>query len=252
MSDELTEAILGSRGRLEKRLSDINKITEVNEIIMLVVEKNLETIKKDLELIGRGGGTMKIINNSIALLEKTTNSPEVLALKIIIREQIIVLLTGSLENYLSDTIKVIGNTKPEFFRFKSESENISFNQSMLLDGFTLGDAILEHIENKKYSFQDLKSTIDVFENYLDISLVVDEIKDLLILMAAMRHIIIHNNSIVDRKFLKQIRDTSYKNNYFLSKHISVDDKTIDDMMSAIKELSDQITSSVINRDDDEN
>lgn len=247
MSEELEEAVLSAREALEKRLADISRITEINEIIMMVVEKNLAAIKKDLEAIGRGGGTMKIIDHSLTLLSNTTTNPKVIELKKVIREQILVLLTGSLESYLSDIVRIIGNIQPDFFRFKVENENISFNQAMLRNSFTLGDAILEHIENKKYSFQDLKSTIDVFENYLDISLDVVDVKDELILMAATRHLIVHNNSIIDRKFLKQIRDTKYRDNFTLGGAIDVDDDLIESMTISIKELADRVIASIIGR-----
>ncbi len=247
MSEELEEGVLSARKALEKRLADIGRITEINEIIMMVVEKNLAAIKKDLETIGRGGGTMKIIDHSLMLLSNTTTNPKVIELKKIIREQILVLLTGSLESYLSDIVRIIGNSQPDFFRFKTENENISFNQAMLRDSFTLGDAILEHIDNKKYSFQDLKSTIDVFDNYLAIALDLSDIKDELILMAAMRHVIVHNNSTVDRKFLKQIRDTEYKDNLTLGSAIDVDDDLIESMTMSIKELADRVIAGIIGR-----
>ena len=120
---------------------------------------------------------------------------------------------------------------------------------MLQSGFTLGDAILEHIENKKYSFQDLKSTLDVYSNYLAIELDVEEYKDQLILMAAARHIVVHNSSLVDRKFLKQVRDTVYKDTYKLGKHIEVDDSLIEGSKSSIASLADQIVSSIVNREE---
>jgi hypothetical protein len=249
MSDELSINILELREQLEKRLSDISKITEINDIILLVVEKNLAAVKKDLETIGRGGGTMKIIENSLRILASTTKNPEVVELKSIIKEQLLVLYTGSLETFLSDVIRTIGNTQPDFFKFRTENENITFNQAMLQSGFTLGDAILEHIENKKYSFQDLKSTLDVYSNYLAIELDVEEYKDQLILMAATRHIVVHNSSLVDRKFLKQVRDTVYKDTYKLGKHIEVDDSLIEGSKSSIASLADQIVSSIVNREE---
>ena len=249
MTDELSSAILASREKLEKRLSDIGKITEINDLILLIVEKNLASVKRDLESIGRGGGAMAKIDHALRVLSSTTTNPQVVEQKAIIREQLLVLYTGSLESYLSDTIKLIGNTQPDFFRFKTENENISFNQGMLQDSFTLGDAILEHIENKKYSFQDLKSTLDVFNNYLGIELDVEEYKDRLILMAATRHIIVHNNSIVDRKFLKQIRDTVYSDKYSLGKMVEVDENMTTEIGQAISELADQVVASIINRDE---
>lgn len=250
MNTELTANILQARENLERRLSDIGKISEINELIMLVVEKNLESIKQDLESIGRGGGTMKKIDHALAILATTTSNPQVMDLKKIIREQIIVLYMGSLESFLSDAIRIVGNTKPNFFKFKSENENITFNQAMLQNNFTLGDAILEHIENKKYSFQDLKSTLDVFENYLDISLDVDEYKDQLILMAASRHIIVHNSSVIDRRFLKQIRDTPWAKIYKLDKSLEVEDTMISEVLLAVQAFSDQIVAAMISRDDD--
>ncbi|MFZ1801699.1 MAG: hypothetical protein WAW62_01150 [Candidatus Saccharimonas aalborgensis] len=250
MNDELTSAIISNREKLEKRIGDIGRITEINELMLLVVQKNLAAIKKDLEQIGKGGGTAKIIDHSLQLLENTTKSPEVLALKKIIREQIIVLYMGSSETFLSDTIKSVGNIKPEYFRFKTENENITFNQSMLKSNFTLGDALLEHIENKNYSFQDLKSTLNVFTNYLDIQLDVEDIKDSLIFMAATRHIIVHNSSVVDKKFLKQIRETSWAELYSEGDNIDVDQAMLDGMLIAVQQFADLVVAAMIERDEE--
>lgn len=249
MNSDLTNAIVENREKLEKRLGDIGRITEVNEIVMLVVQKNLEVVKSDLKKIRKGGGTAKIIDHSLLLLDKTTSSPEIIDLKKIIREQIVVLYMGSVETFLSDTIKTIGNIKPDFFKFREEKENITFNQSMLQSNFTLGDAILEHIENKNYSFQDLKSTLGVFSHYLDISLDIEELKDPLILMAATRHIIVHNSSIVDRKFIKQIRDTSWSDLYGEDDPIEIDQIILDTMLIAVQQFADTVVAAIIERDD---
>lgn len=251
MSSKLSVEVVQLREGLEKRLSDIGKITQINELVMLVVEKNLEAVKKDLDVIKKGGSTKKIIDHSLKLLSNTTKNPQVIELKKIIREQIVVLYMGSLESFLSDIIRVTGNIKPSFFRFKTENENITFNQSMLQNNFTLGDAILEHIENKKFSFQDLKSTVDVFENYLGITLDVDEYRHQLVLMAATRHIVVHNSSVIDRRFLKQIRDTPWADDYRLGSHIEVDDDRLSEMLNALKGLGDQIVAAMLSRDEDQ-
>jgi hypothetical protein len=244
--------IISLRESLEARLSDVLKIIEINDFILKLVTSNLNSIKTDLTALGKGGGLIGKLDNSVKLLGNITSNSDVVAQKGIITEQVIVLFIGSFESYLNDVIRTVGNEQPELFVFQDPNEKITFSQTMLGDGFTLGDAILEHIDNKGYSFQDLKSTLDVFEKYLGISIsITDDERDTLILTAALRHIIIHKSSKVDRPFLKQIRNTQYKTKYKIDESIKFDDSLIQKSKESILAFADQVTAALLDKSQDD-
>jgi hypothetical protein len=71
-------------------------------------------------------------------------------------------------------------------------------------------------------------------------------KDTLVLMAASRHAIVHNSSKVDRKFLNQVRDTSFASTYSLKDTLNIDDDVVQASKDSILEYADQLTAAIIN------
>ena len=241
------DGIISLRKTLETRLDDVLKIIEINETVINIAKSELSSIGTQLDLMQRGGGISKAISNKIQSLSNIANNPTVVAQKSIITEQVIVLLIGALESYLGDVIKIIGNEQSDLFTFK-EGEKISFSQSMLKGGFSLGDAILEHILNKKFSLQDLKSSLDLFDECLAIHIeFTDAQKDTLVLAAATRHVIVHRSSKVDRQFLKQVRDTAFATMFNLDDNVMVDTEIIEASKDALLSYADQITAAVLSK-----
>ncbi len=249
---KLSDDILQLRGNLSVSIENILSILELNENVLRVANSKLEQIQKSLLKIKIGGGVAREIENASALLTNLSDNPQIMEQKKVIKEQVIVLLVGTLESYLGDFIREVGNKKPELFDLKNKDEKISFTQEMLSSGFNLGDAILEHVKEKGYTLQDLKSSIDVFSNYLSINISLeDSVRDKLILCAASRNCIVHNSSKVDRKFLKQVRNTRYKSKYKLDEFIDIDDDLINSSKLAILDYADQLTAAIIDKEGNE-
>lgn len=242
----LDSKIIHLREALERRLDDVLEIIEINSAVIDITQQELQAVRDQLIQMGRGGGVMRTIDNKIQALDNVSRNPQITSKRKIIVEQVIVLFLGALESYLGDTVRAIGNERPDLLTFNNENEKISFSQTMLKDGFKLGDAILEHILNKKYSFQDLKSSLDVFDKYMDVSIELQtQQKDSLILMAASRHVIVHNSSKVDRKFMNQIRETSFASAYSINATINIDDETVYRSRDSILEYADQLTAAIV-------
>jgi hypothetical protein len=249
MNDELKGNILQLRVNIEVSLSNILSIVELNDNVIDIANQKLTSLADELDKINIGGGVKQKIENAKKLLSGLASNPQILEQKDVIKEQVIVLFVGTLESYLSEVLKAIGNDNPELFKFKDPNEKITFTQEMLQSGFRLGDAIHEHISAKGYSFQDLGSSLNVFDHYLGISIDLSEdAKENLILCAAYRNSIIHNSSQADRKFLKQVRDTKYNTKYKLNELIKIDDQVISDSKDAINDFADQITAAIVGED----
>jgi hypothetical protein len=163
----------------------------------------------------------------------------------------IVLMVGALEVFIADIYRSIANNDPDYFYWNDAKEKISFEPSILIEGFTLGDVVIGHLKNKGYSFQDLQSLIKSFDVYCGIKIELErESRDTLIFGAAARHIIVHSRSKVDSAFLKQIRDTRY-NSQSLKKNeqIEITDTYVTLLGETIKTFCGYLVNRLSQRDD---
>lgn len=237
---------------VEERVNDIGAIGDVNEDLVKIAVNNLEMIKKDLESAGRNLGILQKVNRQLETYQNVAKIPQLTTKFPIIREQMVVLMIGALEVFIADVYRNIANNNPEYFYWNDEKEKISFDPSMLIEGFTLGDVVLGHLKNKGYSFQDLQSLIKSFEVYCGIKIdLEEESKDILIFGAAARHIIVHSRSKIDSAFQKQIRNTSWANDYRDKKGLSIEinDEFVANLGDTIKTFCGYLVTHLIQRDD---
>ncbi|MGY4893329.1 MAG: hypothetical protein ACO1N2_01380 [Candidatus Saccharimonadota bacterium] len=236
---------------LDERIDNIRAIADVNEDLVKIAVSNLNSIRKDIVATGRNQGILQKVDRQLETYKEVAKIPELTTKFPIIREQIIVLLIGALEVFVSDIYKQIAENDPEFFFWNDEKEKISFEPSLLREGFSLGDALVGHLKNKGYSFQDLQSLIKSFEVYCGIKIELEtEAKDVLIYGAASRHIIVHNRSIIDSAFLKQIRDTIFSNALVKKdEQLLVTDQFVSRLSETIKSFCGYLISNLQQRDD---
>ena len=96
-----------------------------------------------------------------------------------------------------------------------EQHEIKFTVKDLID---LGGEIVEVIpdliaEGPGVSFQDTKSIQRIFKGYLEVDIPRDEVSNDVSVELALRHVLVHNGGIVDRKCLRQTEEpvNSFKN-----------------------------------------
>lgn len=247
MEDYLTEILAD----LDDRIKDIKAIGDVNEDLVKIAVTNLTSIKDELDLTQGNLGLKAKIDRQLKTYKMVSRIPELATKFPVIREQIVVLMVGALEVFLSDIYKSIANHNPEYFIW-SEKEKIAFDPLLLSGGFTMGDAIIGHMKNSGVSFQDLKSTIDSFEKYCKIKIdLEDNVRDTLIIAAAARHIIVHNRSTIDLSFLKQIRSTRHATSglYINRNKIEIDDNFITEISESVSSFCSDIVTHLYQRDD---
>jgi hypothetical protein len=245
--DYLTEAFAD----LEERIDNVSAIGDVNEDLVKIAIGNLEIIKADLELTGRNQGILKKVERQLATYQDVARIPQLTTKFPIIREQMIVLMIGALEVFVADIYRLIAEEDPDYFIWSDSKEKITFEPSILRDGFTLGDVVVGHLKNKGYSFQDLKSLIDSFRVYCGVEVPLTRSnRDILIFGAASRHIIVHNRSTIDSGFMKQIRDTRYASPLFAKGNpLLITDEFVRVLAETIKDFCGYIVSSLQQRDD---
>lgn len=236
----------------EERIDDIQAIGDINEDLVKIAVSNLDVIKTELESTGRNQGILSKVKRQIDTYKQVARIPELETKFPIIREQMIVLMIGTLEVFIADVFRSIANNTPDFFQWNDPKEKVSFEPTMLVDGFTLGDVIIGHLKNRGYSFQDLRSLIKSLDTYCGIHPeLTDKVKDVLIFGAASRHIIVHNRSKIDASFLNQIRDTSYSLDSGTQKNakLNITDNYVKELAETIKTFCSEIVVHLMQRDE---
>jgi hypothetical protein len=237
---------------IDERVDNIKTIGDVNKELLNITVNNLSSILRDLEATNRNRQIIAKVSRQIKMYDSVSSIVGVNNKLPILYEQMIVLMIGALEVYIADIFRTISNRNPEYLVWRSEKEKVSFDPALLSEGFTLGDVITGHLKTQGFSFQDLRSTLEAFQKYFDITIDLDkEMKDTLILAAACRNIIVHNRSEIDSAFRKQIRLTSHavEKRYKKGNKLSVDEAYVDMLGKMIKSFCRHITILLMQRDE---
>lgn len=233
----------------QKRLDDIANLSGINMELIALFRKNLNFLKNAAGETGKMAGLTQKIETQIGILEQIEKIPEFQDKYETLREQSVVLMVGAFEVFVTDIFKTIANEDPSFFTWPEKDKKIAIDIEMFKARFTLGDAFVSHLENKQYSFQDLGSIIKACHDYLGFEVEVDDkTKESIICATSYRHLIVHNNSIVDRQFLHQTRDIrplKYKE----GSKIVISKLEIEGMQASFLNFAEYVVSIVTQRDD---
>ncbi len=245
----MIEEIRGLEADFARRIVDIQDVGNVNSELIKIAVSQLRHLEKEIKDSGKFQGLLVKVQRQIEMYDQVSRLPGVSEKLPVIYEQMIVLMVGALEAYLSDLFRGVSNTNPSFLVWKSEKEKISFEPILLQDNekFTLGDVILSHLKGNGVSFQDLRSTIEALERYLDIEVKLsDADKDELIYVAACRNVIVHNKSTIDPGFLKQVRKTKYASLKKDSK-LEITDEYVKSVGVLLNKFCNDITNKIVER-----
>jgi hypothetical protein len=244
MNSEYLEAAYAD---LDERITNVSTLGDINEELVKIAINNLKSLKTDVIATGRNQGVLTKIDTQLLMYEQVARIPELATKFPIIREQSVVLIIGTLEVFAGDVFRGAGNYTPKLYKW-GEKEKILVEPSLISDEFTLGDAIMGHLKQKGASFQDLQSLLGTIETYFGVKVELAKIEqDTLILAAAYRNVIVHNRSVIDRGFLKQVRNTKYFKDFSEKKDekILIDDSFIKELSAAVRSLSEKIVASIL-------
>lgn len=97
---------------------------------------------------------------------------------------------------------------PEKKKISIETEIFKYSYSA-----SMGAVIVKSLK-EEINFQDLQSILRFMEVYLKSKIELKDCeKDDIIIFQALRHVIVHNMSTIDTVFLRQVRNTRYKDKY---------------------------------------
>ncbi len=201
------EYLTESLADFQDRLDGIANIEGINLELITIFRNNLDSIRKDVKDTGKFGALLKKIDTQKNMLDQIEKLPEFATKYETLREQSTVLMIGAFEVFIGDVFKNIANNNPEFFIWPEKEKRISIEVENFTSSFTLGDAMIAHLSDKQYSFQDLGSIIKAVNNYLGVQLEVSkDTKRSIVLGTSYRHLIVHKGSVVDKRFLTQTRE----------------------------------------------
>jgi len=195
----------------QDQIESIFQLSKVPDEIIRLAQGSLDIVEVEVSKIDGYLPIKEKVHRQTDLLATLRKSPALNDNFARFYNQIIVLMIGALEAHLYDLVASIANQNPEIYTFQ-DKKKISFDPAILQEGTTVGDLMRYYFKelDTTVSFQDLQSTLKFFNDYLGIDIDLDDgNKDVLIFSAACRHISVHNNSVIDRGFLAQIRNTRY-------------------------------------------
>lgn len=234
----------------QSRLADIERIDGINAGIIKIFQQNLDTIHSEIQQTGKFGGLLKKVDRYKQTLDDVSKLDEMKSDFEILREQRVVLLVSAFEVFIEDIFRAIANNSPEYFIWPEKDKKIVIGVEDFTSRFTLGDAIITHLNNKQYSFQDLGSTVKAFQDYLGVDLEIeDDTKDSIILGTACRHLIVHKGSVIDRQFLSQTRSLDAK--YVEGKTLSISEEDVAQLQQHFSLLAEKMVLAIYNRDSSE-
>jgi hypothetical protein len=198
----------------QERLSQIFELSRLPLNILEATKPPMDSISASLDEIS-GFNTVKTkISNQASLVRNLSKNKSLQSQFEIFNSQIVVLMVGALEAHLYDIIKGIGDNNPEFFLFEdngSKVKKITFEASLLDEKTSVGEIMRHYFKEQdgNVNFQDIQSIVRFFSEKLVCDLDIEDYQDALIFGTAARNVTVHNNQVIDRRFLNQIRNTSH-------------------------------------------
>lgn len=216
-----------------ERVNQISSINSVNDELMSIIQKSYKVILDDLRATGKYRSLIQKVERQTETYKYATNIPELEQTYAIIRQQVVVLIVGAIENFFTDIFRAVADNQPSALKWDNSKERISFDPALLSTTVRLSDIVINHLKNKDISFQDLKSALNAISKYIGCDFIIDEdIRDELILASAWRNIIVHNRSEIDDSFLKQVRGTKYSATYTKGKYLEVSEADIQNLIGS--------------------
>lgn len=233
----------------QDRLNDIAKVDGINYELIKIFKSNLDTIEKDIQQTGKFGGLLQKVNRYQKTLDAVEQLPEMKADFQTLREQSVVLIISAFEVFVGDIFRAIANNSPEYYVWPDKDKKIAIGIDSFTANFTLGDAIIAHLENKQYSFQDLGSIVKAVSDYLGVEFQTEKsMRDIIVLGTASRHLIVHKASTVDRQFLHQTRDVDKDSiTYNDGDRISISEEFVNNLRENIITFSADLIQTLIQR-----
>ena len=209
-------------------LKSIDDLIDIGTDVSNIIIESLKNLNKEYTSIPGFIQFKEKLERNIEMAENIKSHPLLKEKYQIIYNQALVLIVSAFESFMANLLARLINDFPEKVIWP-EKKTIGINLNLLKYYSSVGDLILKSLKGEP-NFQDWQSISRFLKESLKINIEKDISlgeREKIILYQAIRHIIIHNSSIIDTDFLKQIRDTKIFSEYENKKDNKIEIKESD-------------------------
>jgi hypothetical protein len=227
-------------------IEKIDKIVNVGSEIGNLVVNFLDSLSKNYEKMEGFHEYKRKLNRVVDLIKDIKGNVGLKSSFNAIYNQSLVLVVSNFESFLNEFYKMLFDEYPFLINWPENKIGIDvsiFNYSTP----TTGDLILRALK-EKYSFQDLKSTIEFAKKFTEVEIdLTTQQKDNIIFYQGVRHAIIHNSAKADHGLIKQLRGTQYFFAHSEGDDLIITDKDYDQAKKEFLNIAETITRLTKNR-----
>lgn len=163
----------------------------------------------------------------------------------IIHKHALVLIVSNFESFMNSLFRTLINDYSDKIKW-SDDKKVKIDLSLLkYSAPSVGDLVVKSLKGE-INFQDLQSTKRFLKEYLEVDVKLQKnLEEKIIFYQALRHIIIHNSGMADPEFLKQVRHTSFANQYKDGEGAEINEQTYDDVKDAFSNFAEKIIDEII-------
>jgi hypothetical protein len=188
-----------------KSIEDIDKVASFGPQHSRVVNDLLDILVVDLNHLIDKTNVESKVNAVFSQIRKLDEHKELKPLSSVVYGQSIALIVSSFESAMNDLFILMINKYPSVISW-SEQKEIKISTELIKFGInTLGEFLLKSIKDK-FNFQNIEEVKSFLKTYLLISVESLDQKetDTLIFYSNLRHLVVHNASIVDNQFFIKV------------------------------------------------
>lgn len=240
--------------RYEEVVSEIDKIFESYSTLHGLYSTVFDNLKKNLTDLAPAQEAR--VERSIEIFESQKRGVEARQVEISnqLYAQGLVLLVGSAESLLRESFKrMIVSNPNKITEKKAGSVTLTFDEvrkAVNENPVWLGELLYEKLRDEKnpearLNFQNMQQLKNILKDFLGIDFNHSDLFQNLHLYWQMRHIVIHNSSIIDERFIKNLQAAEIAvDSYKIGSRISITKREYEDCQRLYKEMFEKLTESI--------
>lgn len=250
MEENNFEKLLEIRDQFIRDLQSIGTNLKLGDVLIDII---IEEFRVSEERYSTSTPGFPVIKNEISKIkDQVMNIKENKSVNFdFLRKQGIVLTVSRWESFLGDVIICIFDNYQQLIlpsdtkaKFTIELEPFRYSKEHTLGGVMLKSILRQSVE---YNLQNIESSKKIFKQLFSINTLKFENEDLLTLSCAKRHLIVHSNSRVDHKFLRDIESTSFASLYEHGSEIETSEQDLGVTVETFERAAITLVDALINR-----
>ena len=192
---------------LIRNIDDILKLMNFDRFILQFAIEGIEDLQKSLKETHNIENPALLAENALQMLKQIQTNDSLRPKYEVIFNQCIVLLVSVFSSSVADLFRegiCLLATKGDSKKLKNEELKISVSDLIEYDS-GINERLGYLIADKNdFSFQDMKSISRAFKDYFDFNIEKNENVNTIILVQAGRHVIVHDSSRINERFIRQV------------------------------------------------